>query len=96
MLRQYFRRKAGIIDAHRPKSGWSSMQAKEIANNWRKRGAALHFDNQGEIVAVCTTLDLPRTLVDNDLADLRQFTHLRDQVFQAVSVSIASSLANVL
>ena len=78
MLRQYFRRKAGIIDAPRPKGGWSSSQAKEIANNWRKRGAALHFDDQGEVVAVYTTLDLPRTLVDNDLADLRQFTHLRD------------------
>lgn len=31
MLREYFRRKAGIIDARRPKGGWPSLQAKEIA-----------------------------------------------------------------
>ena len=79
VLRTYFRRKAGIIDAPRPSGGWPTVHEKEIANDWYKRGASVQFDEHEDVVAVWTTPADPLThpLSDNDLADLRKFKHLK-------------------
>ncbi len=79
VLRNYFRRKAGIIDAPRPFGGWPTLHEKEIANEWYKRGASVQFDEQEDVVAVWTALSDPliHSLSDADLSDLRTFKHLK-------------------
>ncbi len=78
VLRSYFRRKAGIIDAPRPSGGWPTSHEKEIANEWYKRGASVHFDEHENVTDVWTASDpLIRSLGDNDLSDLRKFKHLK-------------------
>lgn len=79
MLNGYFRRQAGIFDAPRPRGGWRSPDQKELANMWYRRGAQLHFDNEGNVVAAWSTLVEDFRITDNDLADLKghkQLVHL--------------------
>ena len=57
VLRSYFRRKAGIIDAPRPSGGWPTLHEKEIANEWYKRGASVQFDEHENVMGVWTASD---------------------------------------
>ena len=75
-LYEYFRLKAGIVEAHPPRGGWPSLQAKEIANRWCRRGASVQFDDAGNVVQFWTDRTLPRSLCDADLAELKEIPHL--------------------
>jgi hypothetical protein len=81
VLRTYFRRKAGIVEA--PcivgTGGPASPRMKVIADDWYKRGAFVQFDENGDVIAAWTGVSDPLThpLGDKELSDLRQFKHLK-------------------
>ena len=76
-LHRYFREKAGIIEAPHPQGGWANARQKHIADKLYQRGFSVRFDAQGDVISVWTHLRLSLVPGDHDLADLKEYSHLK-------------------
>lgn len=77
ILHDYFRKRAGIIEAPIPDGGWPTRQQKAEADEWYQRGFFVKLDERRNVVSLWVHLQLKGRPNDADLAHVQGLTHLR-------------------